>query len=199
MADITSRTIGYICPHCRNSVIAARSTFQLTASASCEIPCPCGKSSLNIEYLLDRFRITAPCVACGDRPTVTCPAEAFLSRKALAFSCQSTGMDCFYVGEEGAVFAAMERLEKATDHLAQEKDKQSKDKQSEEPDTFLNNLVMEEVLAELKDIAQRDGISCECGSHQWRLGMEAEGELQLHRPHLRPVRQRHAYQCWHHG
>ena len=28
---------------------------------------------------------------------------------------------------------------------------------------------MEEVLAELKDIAQRDGISCECGSHQWRL------------------------------
>ena len=29
--------------------------------------------------------------------------------------------------------------------------------------------VMEEVLAELKDIAQRDGISCECGSHQWRL------------------------------
>ena len=130
MADITSRTIGYICPHCRNSVIAARSTFQLTASASCEIPCPCGKSSLNIEYLLDRFRITAPC----------------------------------YVGEEGAVFAAMERLEKATDHLAQEKDKQS-----EEPDTFLNNLVMEEVLAELKDIAQRDGISCECGSHQWRL------------------------------
>ena len=38
MADITSRTIGYICPHCRNSVIAARSTFQLTASASCEIP-----------------------------------------------------------------------------------------------------------------------------------------------------------------
>ena len=60
MADITSRTIGYICPHCRNSVIAARSTFQLTASASCEIPCPCGKSSLNIEYLLDRFRITWP-------------------------------------------------------------------------------------------------------------------------------------------
>ena len=73
-------------------------------------------------------------------------------------------MDCCYVGEEGAVFAAMERLEKATDHLAQEKDKQS-----EESDTFLNNLVMEEVLAELKDIAQRDGISCECGSHQWRL------------------------------
>ena len=158
MADITSRTIGYICPHCRNSVIAARSPFQLTASASCEIPCPCGKSSLNIEYLLDRFRITSPCVACGDRHTVTCPAEAFLSRKALAFSCQSTGMDCCYVGEEGAVFAAMERLEKATDHLAQEKDKES-----EETGTFLNDLVMEEVLAELH-YASVELICAQCGS-----------------------------------
>ena len=37
MADITVRTIGYICPHCRQSVITDRSPFQLTASASCEI------------------------------------------------------------------------------------------------------------------------------------------------------------------
>lgn len=66
MADITVRTIGYICPHCRQSVITDRSPFQLTASASCEIPCPCGKSSLKIEYLLDRFRITSPCLACGE-------------------------------------------------------------------------------------------------------------------------------------
>ena len=30
-------------------------------------------------------------------------------------------------------------------------------------------IVMQEVLGELKDIAARDGISCACGSHQWRL------------------------------
>ena len=47
------------------------------------------------------------------------------------------------------------------------KDKEGKE--GEEPGVFLNDLVMEEVLAELKDIAQRDGISCQCGSHQWRL------------------------------
>lgn len=162
MADITSRTIGYICPHCHNSVVAVCSPFQLTASAACEIPCPCGKSSLNIQYLLDRFRITSPCVACGESHTVTCPANAFLSRKALAFSCQSTGLDCCFVGEEGAVFAAMERLEKSTDQLAQKEN-------SKENGAFLNDLVMEEVLGELKDIAQRDGICCQCGSHRWRL------------------------------
>ena len=159
MADITTRTIGYLCLHCRQSVIADRSPFQLTASASCEIPCPCGKSSLKIEYLLDRFRITSPCVACGEVHTITCPAEAFLSRKALAFSCPTTGLDCCYVGEEGAVYAAMTRLEQAADHLTEDK----------ASGTFLNELVMQEVLSELKDIAARDGISCQCGSHRWRL------------------------------
>ena len=159
MADITTRTIGYFCPHCRQSVIADRSPFQLTASASCEIPCPCGKSSLKIEYLLDRFRITSPCAACGEVHTVTCPAEAFLSRKALAFSCHTTGMDCCYVGEEGAVYAAMTRLEQAVDHLAE----------GETSGSFLNELVMQEVLSELKDIASRGGISCQCGSHRWSL------------------------------
>ena len=29
--------------------------------------------------------------------------------------------------------------------------------------------VMHEVLSELKEIAQRDGISCTCGSHRWKL------------------------------
>lgn len=158
MVDMTARTIGYFCPHCRQSVAATRSPFQLTASGSCEIPCPCGKSRLHIEYLLDRFRITSPCISCGEVHTVTCPAEAFLSRKALAFSCPTTGVDCCYVGEEGAVFAALKRLEQAADRLS-----------GEEAGAFLNELVMQEVLGELRDIAARDGISCQCGSHRWSM------------------------------
>lgn len=163
MADLTARTIGYVCPHCRQNVIAARTPFQLTASASSEIPCPCGKSALRMEYLLDRFRITAPCAVCGGEHSVVCPAEAFLSRKALAFSCPTSGVDCCYVGEEGAVYAAMERLERTLDHLT--------GKDGEEPGAFLNELVMEEVLGELRDIAARDGISCRCGSHRWRMNV----------------------------
>ncbi|MDF2838887.1 MAG: hypothetical protein K0S60_590, partial [Evtepia sp.] len=34
---------------------------------------------------------------------------------------------------------------------------------------FLNDVVMEEILAELRDIGQRDGISCTCGSKEWSL------------------------------
>ena len=35
--------------------------------------------------------------------------------------------------------------------------------------TFLDEVIMHEVLSELKDIAQRDGITCTCGSKKWRL------------------------------
>ena len=117
MADLTARTIGYVCPRCRQNVIVKRTPFQLTASGTCEITCPCGQSGLRLEYLTDRFRVTSPCAACGGEHTARCPADAFLSRGALAFSCPDSGMDCCYVGEEGAVFAAMERLEQALDHM----------------------------------------------------------------------------------
>ena len=32
---------------------------------------------------------------------------------------------------------------------------------------FLDEIVMEEILSELKDIARRGGISCTCGSRRW--------------------------------
>ena len=35
--------------------------------------------------------------------------------------------------------------------------------------TFLNDLVMEEILGELRDIGRRGGISCTCGCREWKL------------------------------
>ncbi|NCB62282.1 MAG: hypothetical protein EOM52_01520, partial [Clostridia bacterium] len=61
---------------------------------------------------------------------------------------------------EGPVFAAMERLEAAVDKL---------EAAAGADGTFLDDVVMEEVLSELKDIAQRGGISCTCGSKEWKL------------------------------
>ena len=62
------------------------------------------------------------------------------------------------MGEEGPVFAALQRLEEAVDKL---------EAASGEKGAFLDELVMQEVLSELKEIAQRDGISCTCGSKSW--------------------------------
>ena len=159
MAQEATRTLAYFCPACRQIVAAERTIFQLAASTN-TLPCPCGKSSLQVELMGDRVKLTVPCLFCGKDHSVICSSHAFLHQRLLAFSCAQSGLDCCYVGEEGAVFAALKRLEEAVDKL---------DPNGGEKGSFLDEFVMHEVLSELKEIAQRDGISCTCGSHRWKL------------------------------
>lgn len=159
MMEEAKRTIAYLCPKCRQPVVIERTVFQL-AAAPAELSCPCGKSAVHTEMMGDRCKLTVPCLFCGKEHTVICPTQAFLSRKCLAFSCAASGLDCCYVGEEEAVFAATRRLEEAMDKVETE---------SEERGAFLDEIIMHEVLSELKDIAQRGGISCTCGSKKWNL------------------------------
>ena len=159
MTHEKTRFLAYICPRCRQSVIVEKDVFAL-AAAPAHIKCPCGKSELTVEFMPQRVNLTVPCVACGRDHLVSCPSHAFLREKALAFSCAASGLDCCYVGEEGPVFAALKRLEEAVDKL---------EAQAGEKGTFLDELVMHEVLSEIKDIAQRGGISCTCGSRNWKL------------------------------
>lgn len=159
MVEEAKRTIAYLCPECRQAVVAEKTVFSLAAAPG-KIPCPCGKSALKTEMMGDRVKLTVPCLFCGREHTVTCSTHAFLHEKTLAFSCAASGLDCCYVGEEGPVFAALKRLEEAVDKL---------EAQAGEKGTFLDELVMHEVLSEIKDIAQRGGISCTCGSRNWKL------------------------------
>lgn len=159
MVQEPKRTIAYFCPSCRQSVVVDRTVFSL-AAAPRAIPCPCGKSALDIEMLGDRIRLSVPCLFCKKEHTVSCSTHAFLHEKALAFSCAASGLDCCYVGEEGAVFAAMQRLEETVDKLNAATGAEG---------TFIDDLIMHEVLSEVKEIAQRGGISCACGSKNWKL------------------------------
>ena len=157
MVQETKRFLAYICPHCAQSVIVERDLFSL-AAAPARIKCPCGKSELEVEFLPSRVRLTVPCLFCGREHTVSCSSRAFIREKALAFSCAASGLDCCYVGEEGPVYAATARLERAVDKLGEDAAAQG---------AFLDEVVMEEILSELKDIAARGGVSCACGSRAW--------------------------------
>lgn len=159
MMEEAKRTIAYLCPECHQPVIIERTVFQL-AAAPANLPCPCGKSAVHIEMMGEHCKVTVPCHFCGKEHTVICPTQAFLSQKCLAFSCAASGLDCCYVGEEDAVFAAARRLEEAVDKVETE---------AEERGMFLDEIIMHEVLSELKEIAQRNGISCTCGSKKWNL------------------------------
>ncbi|MEG2119560.1 MAG: hypothetical protein RRY53_04330 [Pseudoflavonifractor sp.] len=159
MVEEPIRTLAYLCPSCRQPVVLERTLFQLAASAN-ELPCPCGKSSLRVELMGDRVKLEVPCLFCGTDHSCICSAKAFFHEKTLAFSCATSGLDCCYVGEAEPVLEAMKRLEEAADKLEAEAGQRG---------TFLDELVMHEVLSELKEIAGRGGVSCTCGSKQWKL------------------------------
>ena len=159
MLEDAKRSIAFICPVCRQPVILERSAFQLAAAGG-RLPCPCGQSGIDVELMGSQVRLRVPCLFCDREHTVSCSTSAFLHQKALAFACASSGLDCCYVGEEEPVFAAMKRLEETVDQLESE---------AGEAGTFLNDLVMEEILEELRDIGQRGGISCSCGCRDFRI------------------------------
>ena len=151
-----TRTVGYICPVCGQPVIARRTAFQLAAGSSV-LPCPCGKSELRFAQLGDRCEITVPCLFCARDHTAVCSNGALLHQKLVALSCSASGLGVCFIGEEAPVFQAMEKLEQAVDKLRL-------DDQTEGRGAFLDEVIMGEVLAELRDIAARKGVHCGCGS-----------------------------------
>lgn len=162
MSEEQKRTIAYLCPACGQSVIVERSVFQLAASHN-HLPCPCGKSAVEVELTGDRAKLEVPCLFCGKSHTVTCSARDFLHRRALAFSCAASGLNCCIVGEEQAVFPEVRRLEETVDKLPDSDHREG---------VFLDEVIMQEVLSELKEIAGRGGISCTCGSKHWKMKVD---------------------------
>ena len=152
------RSFGYICPHCGKAVLGSRTVFALTAAAA-RIECECGKAEMDIETDGTRFTLSVPCGLCGEQHTAVVEAAALLEGRGVGLACPKTKQICCYAGEEGQVRGSMEEL---AIRAAKEK--------SESPEAFTDNVIMYEVLSELKDIAARpNGITCGCGSHDYSM------------------------------
>ena len=154
MAD-TFRAFGYICPECGKAVMACRSSFALAAS-KVDVECACGKSALQVENDGVKCHVYVPCGICGETHHALCEPKALLEGRGIGLGCSNTEQICCYIGEEDRVSAAMKELE-----ILVAKEKQ----QEENPEAFLDSVIMYEVLSELKEIAARpNGITCSCGS-----------------------------------
>ena len=152
------RTFGYLCPKCGKPVMGTRSIFALEASDA-EIACECGGSVLRTEYDGRDYRVYVPCGLCSETHMAICPPDRML-RGATALACSQTKQFCCFIGPEGIVEKNLRELV-----ILAEKEKQ----QQEEPEAFADNVIMYEILSELRDIAQRDGISCTCGSRAYAM------------------------------
>ena len=156
------RTFGYLCPECGRSVMASRSVFALAAS-NAEVECECGKSALKVTYDGQRYHAYVPCGICKETHEAIVPEERML-QGGTALGCSRTKQFCCFIGEEGIVEKNLRELA-----ILAEKEKQRQD--DEKSEAFVDNVIMYEVLSELKDIASRDkGITCACGSSHY--GME---------------------------
>ncbi len=151
------RYFGYLCPKCNKAVMHQRSEFALMAAAA-NMECECGKSALRVETDGTKFRLWVPCGLCGGEHQAECSLENVLQGRGIGLACPETKQLCCYIGEEEQVRSSMESLA-----IRAEKEK------SENPEAFTDNVIMYEVLSELKDIAQRGGISCSCGSKQYNI------------------------------
>ena len=56
------RTFAYICPECLGRWSSPSGSFAL-AAGDCEIPCPCGKSTLRVENMGSMYHLSVP--LCG--------------------------------------------------------------------------------------------------------------------------------------
>ena len=113
----------------------------------------------------EKYHITVPCGICGETHTAICGPERIL-QGATALGCAQTKQFCCFIGPEGTVEKNLRELA-----ILAEKEKQQEGEGNQE--AFVDNVIMYEVLSELKDIAARGGIRCTCGS--------AEYGIQVHR------------------
>lgn len=150
------RTFGYLCPACGKTVMGARSIFALEAS-NAEVACECGKSALHVDFDGTQYQLSVPCGICGETHAALCSPERVL-QGATALGCADTKQFCCFIGPEGTVEKHLRELA-----VLAEKEKRQSDQDGQE--AFLDNVIMYEILSELKEIAARpDGVTCACGS-----------------------------------
>ena len=156
------RAFGFVCPHCGEPVYAERSFFAMAAGPM-DIICPCGKSTLHMEAdAMQRYHLQVPCGVCGGVHDARCSEKDLFHGRGIGLACAKAQQLCCYIGWPEEV---QPKLDALADLCAGMKEKEKVDGQ--EGEAFFNDVIMYEVLSELKEIAARDGISCGCGSHRW--------------------------------
>lgn len=141
-----TRSFGYVCPKCGKAVVPARK-FALSAAAV-RMECPkCGESALEVQTDGVRFRLWVPCGLCAGYIRRSAALRNCWRAVASPWPARRRSSCAATPGEESQVMAR-------TEELAIRVDKE----RSEQREAFTDNVIMYEVLSELKDMAGRGGV-----------------------------------------
>ncbi len=157
------RAFGYVCPHCGQPVYAERTQFAM-AAGPLDVLCACGKSALHMDSGDGlRYHLQVPCGVCGGVHDAVCNERALFTGRGIGLACARTQQFSGYIGWPEEVRPKLAELAEMCEKARRAPE------EGRAPDTFYNDVIMYEVLSELKEIAGRDGIRCTCGSKRYAM------------------------------
>ena len=151
-----TRSFGYVCPKCGKAVVARRSKFALCGGGGTDRNAQvAGSAALEVQTAACASAVV-PCGLCGGVQSGGVQRSGAAGGPWHRPGLPGDEAAVLYAGEEGQVMAR-------TEELAIRVDKE----RSEQREAFTDNVIMYEVLSELKDMAGRGGVRCTCGSRDY--------------------------------
>ncbi len=159
-------TVAYKCPVCGSIEFNSVSVFDFSGRRSYTIKCSCKKGFVKIiPKAQQKCTVTMPCIACNKVHLYTLPFKAFWTKKPITFHCPGTGMELCFIGNDDDVRKLVDVYELEMDLLMNN---------IGYDDYFVNNTVMLSTIDKIHDIAEKDNLLCQCGSHDIDLEMYSD-------------------------
>ncbi len=154
----TSTVLAIRCPRCGKLEFHTISLFSFSGSRTLEVKCFCGATLLTAQKRNNGFyRLLLPCAICDYKHMRQISGTQLWSGQLITLYCQESGMELAHIGSAERVHKAVQSYDDELDLLI---------RQFEDDDYFNNSAIMYEVINRLHDIAEKNGLYCQCGNDE---------------------------------
>ncbi|MBO4798116.1 MAG: hypothetical protein J5494_05025 [Candidatus Methanomethylophilaceae archaeon] len=158
--------VGYRCPHCGHGVLSPIGVFSLSGDML-KLKCTCGESELILQKTSDgRVHLAVPCMVCPRPHHYTLSEGLFFREDLFTLSCEMTGLDLCFIGQEQEVSDALDEAGDALMSMLRETGYEpGEDEEEGETDrdvNFTDNHIYDMVLFVVRDLQEEGKIRCRC-------------------------------------
>ncbi len=163
-------TLALRCPICGKLDLEGVNIFDFSGTDKLNIDCSCGFTKLTIvKRGYKRYYMEYNCVVCESKHRVFYNQSQLWSKEIKGIRCTNNGAELGYLGSYAKVKKLAEEEREYLELLAEN---------LEFEDYFSNPEIMLSILDELHNIAEKNGLVCQCGSTDIDIDM-LPGEVKL--------------------
>lgn len=156
MLITTSTVLAMRCSECGKLQFHKLSLFYFSGCRTLEIKCSCGATLSSITKKRGSYRLQLSCVICEHKHQYQISGSKMWSAQLFNLYCPETGLELGHIGPE-------EKVEQAV--LNSDSDLELLLEQFDGDDYFNNSSIMYQVINRLHDIAEKNGLYCQCGNN----------------------------------